>query len=69
MYPRKEYGVWALAHKYADEVIYLREKGEPEPESFLAWAETEHPEPEPEAPETEAPEEGEKGQEGPSAGQ
>ena len=68
--PGKDYGVWALAHKYADEVVYLRERGEPEPESFLAWAETEQPEPEtPEAPDVEILEEGERNQEGPPAGQ
>ncbi|XP_021771203.1 tropomyosin-like [Chenopodium quinoa] len=38
LYPNKEYAVWALAHKYAEEVIFLREKGKPEPESFEAWA-------------------------------
>ncbi|XP_021769545.1 unconventional myosin-XVIIIa-like [Chenopodium quinoa] len=38
LYPDKEYGVQALAHRYAEDVVYLREKGEPEPKSFDAWA-------------------------------
>ncbi|XP_021754769.1 uncharacterized protein LOC110720072 [Chenopodium quinoa] len=38
LYPNKDYGIWALAHWYAEDVVYLREKGEPEPESFDVWA-------------------------------
>ncbi|XP_021770571.1 uncharacterized protein LOC110734709 [Chenopodium quinoa] len=48
LYPEQDYGIWALAHRYAEDVVYLREKGEPEPDSFDAWASanTELPAPE-----------------------
>lgn len=51
LYPNKDYGLWALAFQYAENVVYLREKGEPEPESFEAWANAELEEPAKELPE------------------
>ncbi|XP_021727698.1 uncharacterized protein LOC110694842 [Chenopodium quinoa] len=35
-YPNADYNVWALAHSYAEYVVYLRDRGEPEPDSFEA---------------------------------
>jgi membrane protein involved in colicin uptake len=75
LYPEADYSIWAMAHSYAEYVVYLREQGMPEPASFEAWLSNN----EPSAPELPGPGEAqeipsddeEKGedQEAPSAGQ
>ncbi|XP_021737669.1 uncharacterized protein LOC110704184 [Chenopodium quinoa] len=64
---------WALAHRYVEDVVYLREQGEPEPASVEAWVNSNNELPAPELPgpgeAQEIPSDDEKDQEAPSAGQ
>ncbi|XP_021718879.1 uncharacterized protein CG45076-like [Chenopodium quinoa] len=43
LYPDADYSIWAMAHSYAEYVVYLREQGEPEPASFEAWLSNNEP--------------------------
>ncbi|XP_021726856.1 uncharacterized protein LOC110694003 [Chenopodium quinoa] len=43
LYPDADYSIWAMAHSYAENVVYLREQGEPEPASFKAWLSNNEP--------------------------
>ncbi|XP_021765487.1 uncharacterized protein LOC110730013 [Chenopodium quinoa] len=52
LYPDADYSIWALAHSYAEYVVYLREQGEPEPASFEAWVNSNN---EPSVPELPSP--------------
>src|SRR6187397_3045769 len=73
LYPNADYSVWALAHSFAEYVVYLRDRGEPEPDSFEAWVNSNN---EPSAPQLPCPGEAqdipsddeEEDQEAPSAG-
>ncbi|XP_021769730.1 uncharacterized protein LOC110733942 [Chenopodium quinoa] len=71
LYPNADYGVWALAHSYAEYVVYLRDRGEPEPDSFEACVNSNN---EPSAPQLPGPGEAQdipsddEDQEAPSAG-
>ncbi|XP_021728481.1 troponin T, fast skeletal muscle-like [Chenopodium quinoa] len=52
LYPNADYSVWALAHRYAEYVVYLRDRGEPEPDSFEPWVNSNN---EPSAPQLPGP--------------
>ncbi|XP_021733740.1 uncharacterized protein LOC110700498 [Chenopodium quinoa] len=43
LYPDADYSIWAMAHSYAEYVVYLREQGEPDPASFEAWINSNEP--------------------------
>ncbi|XP_021754600.1 uncharacterized protein LOC110719928 [Chenopodium quinoa] len=76
LYPDADYSIWALAHSYAEYVVYLREEGESEPASFEAWVSSNNETSAPDLPgpgeAQEIPSDGEEegeDQEAPSAGQ
>jgi colicin import membrane protein len=43
LYPEADYSIWAMAHSYAEYVVYLRQQGKPEPASFEAWLSNNEP--------------------------
>ncbi|XP_021717838.1 uncharacterized protein LOC110685592 [Chenopodium quinoa] len=75
LYLDADYSIWAMAHSYAEYVVYLREQGEPEPASFEVWVNSNNESSVPELPgpgeAQEIPSDGEEegDQEAPSAGQ